>query len=273
MSLNINIHDIASRVKLVTFKTGKPGFTKLNKKETDEMRLRHGTDAGRAIVTHCDHPTLGAVENVHGDARMYHRGITQPSVTDGLRIVPDGVELDHAAKMNTFKAEANRLAHEFLTDYPQLMMDAPVRLNGLYDARAWKPVEIVRAKFVFELDYLPCPTNGRWADWLSASVAAAQQELTERLEECIKRVAERCASDGPLYESVFGNLKEVLDLVPHLNLANDPKIAAIAQQAKLLLKDRDRLADKHHKAERRATAVEADRLAGMFGFQASRAAA
>jgi hypothetical protein len=268
--MQINVHDIAARVKLATFRCGKPGFARLNRKESEEIKQKHhltpdkAADA-KAIIAHCAHPALESLEKLHGEARAHHRSVTQPSITDGLRLVPCGVELDHARAMREYRERHERLAQQFLGDYPRLLAEAPAVLNGLYDERVWKPLEVTAQRFRFELEYLPCPTNGKWADWLQASVMAAQQELTERLEECIRRVAERCASDGPLYESVFGNLKEVLALVPHLNLADDPKIAAIAAQAKSLVKDRDRLAAKEGKSERKATAREAERIASMFG--------
>ena len=157
----------------------------------------------------CDHRSLGELTKLHSEAHAYHVSVTHASVDDAIRLLPMCREMEHAAKMADFRRGHDSIVANFLGDFPGRAA-APIRLNGLYDASAWPSLESIASKFRFETSYRPCPTDGAWEDWLNVSVQAAQLELTERLEEAIKRVAERCASDGKLYETVFTNLGDLL---------------------------------------------------------------
>jgi hypothetical protein len=265
--MNTIIQSVASRVKVCTLKTGAWRANKLNRKETAELCARHGVAQGTAKVpVHvCDHRSLGELTKLHGEAYAYHVGVTHASVDDAIRLLPMCREMEHAAKMADFRRGHDSIVATFLADYPQERAAAPIRLNGLYDAAAWPSLESIASKFRFETSYRPCPTDGAWEDWLNVSVQAAQLELTERLEEAIKRVAERCACDGKLYQSVFANLGELLALVPDLNLTNDLRIAAIAAQAaKLAGESKESCACP---SRRKDVAAKAQSILSMFGRQ------
>jgi hypothetical protein len=261
--LQAQIQQIAARVKICTLKTGAWRPTKLHKAETAAMAARHGTDAGKAVVTHCDHASLKELDQVHNEAYKFHIGHTRPTVDDGVRLIPLAFELEHAQAMGDFQRQHHRHVARLMADYPQMKADAPTRMNGLFDASAWPHEVRVQAKFRFEVSYRPCPTEGEWSDWLSVSAQAAQDELREQLEAAIRRVAERCASDGRLYSTVFSNLKELLVLVPDLNLANDPVIAQVARQAQSLA-NANKDAAAANESYRRNLAADANRLAALF---------
>jgi hypothetical protein len=129
----------------------------------------------------------------------------------------------------------------------------------------WPDNSTVESKFRFDLQYLPCPVQGEWENWLRVSVSAAQAELRDQLESAIRHVAERCASDGRLFESVFSNLRELLDMVPDLDLENDQVIRGIAKRARELDQDRETVAKSP--ALRKSVAEEANRIASMFAPQ------
>src|SRR5262249_1417064 len=154
----------------------------------DEARGR--TSAG---VTHCLHGALDAIDKLHGEARRaFREDLTQPSVTDGMRLVPAGMEIEMLTKMADFKTHPNKLTAEFMADYPRLKAEAPIAFNGLYEAKVWKAENEIAEKFHWDVVLLPCPTDGKWSDWLLASVRTAQVEFQERLEKALKHCAERC---------------------------------------------------------------------------------
>lgn len=259
------ITEIARRVKIVTLKTGAWRPTRLHKRETAAENARHGTvDQARVSVRVCDHPALAKLATIHKECYQEHIRITRPTVQDGMRLLPLTLELEYGKKLGDFASRHQGLTAEFLAAYDSEKASAPARLNGLYDSSFWPSIEKVEKKFRLEVQYLPCPIDGEWKDWLSVSVHMAQDELREQLGDAIKRIAERCASDGKLYQSVFSNLADILALVPDLDLAGDPLIRSIAQQAQLLAdQDKDAVASSQNK--RRAIAQEATRLAVMFG--------
>jgi hypothetical protein len=255
--------NLASRVKLATLSTGRPRFNRLHKPETKALAQKHNVDAGRVTVKQCDDARLEAIDKVFAEARDLHNTLTRPTIDGLCRLLPCGLEFKHAAAMSDLKHKALMLSQEFLDDYERLAAEAPVRLNGLYDANVWKTKAVIAEKFVFVCRYLPCPTDGEWGAWLEDSVAAAQHELVGQLTDAIKRVAERCASDGPLYHTVFTNLDDLLKLVPDLDLKKDPKIRELLNQAKGLVCNKNEL--KAWPSKRAEVAAQAKQMLSAFG--------
>lgn len=262
-----NVKSMAERILLVAFTTGgRPRFKRKNRKEAAKVADAHGVDRKKVDtgVDQCTHPALEALDTLHGEAGQWHRDHTMPTVTDGMRQLKLDAQLEYMKVMAEYQAKNQKLLDDFFADYPQLQADAPAVNNGLYDPKPWKPIEVLREAHQWTLQILPCPHDGAWAEWLSASLTIAAMDLQEKLEEAIRKVAERCASDGKLYQSTFDNLKELLAMVPDLNLANDPKIMAIAKQAEMLA-NQDKDAVVNRPQYRKQLAKEADRLLSIFG--------
>lgn len=260
----MTITDIAARVHICTLKTGAWRPIRLHRAETRAENARHNIkDAARVLVRVCDHPALAQIQKIQQDAYAAHIRITRPTVQHGMRLIPLAREIEHNQAIALFAAQHAMRVAEFMADYDNERATAPGKLNGLYDPSFWPSLNEVRQKFVLQAQYLPCPTEGDWGEWLSVSVQFAQLELREQLQSAIRRIAERCAANGPLYQTVFSNLGELLELVPDLDLVNDPQIRDIARQAKALA-NRDREIIANTPLLRRAVAAEADRLCSLF---------
>lgn len=225
-----DIVNIAARYQLCLLQTGAWRATRLHRGETREENTRHKTHAARVTVRVTDHQALRDLSKLHAAAYNEHKSITLPTVQDGMRLLPAGRELDHAARMSKFADQHNRLVREFLADYDDECANAPARLNGLYDASMWPAHAVVADKFTFRTRYLATPTDGAWADWLAESSRAAEDDVRERLTKALERVRDRCRSDGRLYATVFDNIRELVDLVPDLDLTGNfaPVVQAMA---------------------------------------------
>jgi hypothetical protein len=124
-------------------------------------------------------------------------------------------------------------------------------------------------------DYREIPVQGQWQKWLLDSAQEGREELRERVAAAVRHVAERLRlttasensiADGrTLRDSVIGNLKEILDLAPDLNLSSDAEIERLVEEARSLtrysaedLRNNDRL--------RKEVATRATKVASMFKF-------
>jgi hypothetical protein len=226
---------IAARTNLAELKTGAWRATKTHKAETRAENDRHNTNAAKVLVRISDHPALSGILKLHAAAYQDHKRLTLPSDSAGLRMLPIGRQLEHAETMRGYADKHNALVAEFLADYDTERAAAPVRLNGLYDASMWPTHGVVESKFTFRTRYLATPTDGSWAEWLTASTEAAETELRERLTEALTRVRDRCASDGKLYASVFDSIRDLAALVPDLDLTGGyaPVAAALKPLARV----------------------------------------
>jgi hypothetical protein len=204
---------IAERTKLCVLETGAWRATKKHKAETQEENARHNTDAARVLVKLTNNHALHGIYKLDAAAYQDHKRLTLPSAQPGMRLLPNGREFEHADRMRELSDQRRALVSEFLAAYDGEKAAAPARLNGLYDASMWPPHEIVASKFVFRTRYLATPTDGGWADWLTASAAAAEEELRARLREALERVRDRVGADGKLYASVFDSIRDLTALV------------------------------------------------------------
>jgi len=69
-----------------------------------------------------------------------------------------------------------------------------------------------------------------------AALANGQRALYQRLGAAIQRIATQCGNEkGKIYESLTGNLEELLKVLPALNLADDPDFTRLCGEAKVLI--------------------------------------
>ena len=255
--------NLASRIQIVTLETGAWRAQKLNKSETGTLNKKHGTgDAAKVLVRLTDHPSLMSLYKLHAEAYAEHRKITLPSIMDGMRIVPTGKQMDHAKIIADFQRRHNSLVSDFMAAYPQIRIDAPIALNGLFDASKWPNASVVESKFAFAARYLPCPSDGAWGDWLTETAQAGQAELRERLVTAARHLSTALKGDGKLYQSALDNLREVCELAGQgFNLLDDPIIAQAARELKpMATNTADNLRDA--KAVRKDTG---DKIASILG--------
>lgn len=259
----INVEDIAARTKLAVLNTGAWRATRLNRNETRNTNATHGTgNAAKVLVRVSDHEALTGLTKLHAHAYQEHRRLTLPTVQDGMRLLPAGREFEHSAVMRKLADQHNEFVRKFLADYENERASAPARLNGLFDPSQWPSQSVIERKFTFQTRYLSTPSTGEWGDWLSASVEAAEAELRERLEEALRRVKERCKSDGKLYASVFDSIRDLAALAPDLDFNGDytPVVEALAPLTKVHAEDvRD---DPKGRAK---VAAQADGILSMLG--------
>lgn len=221
MTTIINIAEVAARTKLAVLSTGRWQATRQHRKETVAVNEAHSTTAAKVLVRVSDHQALTDLSKLHAAAYQEHRRLTLPSAQDGMRLLPAGREFEHAEIMRKLGDRHNRLVTAFLADYESEKRDAPVKLNGLYDASMWPSTSEIEGKFSFSTRYLPTPADGAWGEWLAASAEEAEKELRARLAEALQRVRDRCKSDGKLYASVFDSIRDLVNLVPDLDFSGE----------------------------------------------------
>jgi len=261
------IAEIASRIKLCSLNTGAWRATRLHRDESAKVNAAHNTAyAAKVHVRLTNSPALHALNKLHAEAYDAHRRLTLPSIQDGLRLIPAGRELEHSQKMQDFAARHDAIKVQFLAEYEEEKRTAPVRLNGLFNAAHWPAGWVVAEKFTFKTRYLSCPASNGWADWITESAQAAEDELRERLTEALRHLVDRCAGDGKLYASVFENLREVCALVPDLNFQEAPELTAAANVAQSLgALDADTLRD--NKTARKQASDKARSILAAMGAQ------
>lgn len=259
---------LARRAVICKLSTGAWRVEKTHADETRAVNAKHGTrDLAKVKVEICAHPALLEIYTLVAKARAEHDAITLPAGEKGVRLLPVARQMEHSRLMADFRARLDTLLRDFLAAYPAERAAAPSRLNGLFVEKQWPTsVAEIEAKFRFDVKYLPVPEVGQWAEWMAEAAAEGQADLHERLRKAITLVAQRLADPkGRVFDSLTSNLSELLALVPDLNLAADPTIAAMADKAKALLEhDTDTLRD--DPLARADIAAKASEIVSLFNL-------
>ena len=105
---------------------------------------------------------------------------------------------------------------------------------------------------------------------LNERVGAVMSKVWQQLYKLVEHYAERMKADGRLYDSVRDNLIEMAEILPGLNVLNDPNLRQIGKDIRARLGGYD-VKDLRHKKKgdelRAAAAAEAEEIMEtMKGF-------
>jgi hypothetical protein len=133
--------------------------------------------------------------------------------------------------------------------YATLKAQAKKKRNGLYVEADYPSEAELERKFYAEVVFLPVPDAGHIVvdlhnaeiariqrdteQMVAQAVEEAQREVWVRLYEPVKNMAAALAvPDRRFNDTLVGNVREIVDLAPKLNLTSDPRVAEIVAEVK-----------------------------------------
>jgi len=196
--------------------------------------------------------SLEAIKQVATSLRTHHYENTLPWAQDGARILPSPNFLRYSTRIRELRGDFDRAVREFLAEYPDLQRNAARILNGNYREQDYPSLDKLRRKFKTSLEVLPFPSSSDFrvdiADehamvlrsqiesQVQDAVADAMGDLWKRLYDVVWRMSERLSDPKKIFrDSLIGNIKELVELLPQLNLTNDPKLEEFRRQAQAKL--------------------------------------
>lgn len=254
---------------------------KYDKKATQEVNDNHGaTDAGRfnkALIAKDHLKEIGTVAN---EARNFHYDNTLPWDDNGQRLLPAANYFEYVQSMALLKNKFEGLVREFCKGYPQMINEAQQRLNGLFNSADY-PANVAD-KFEVKTTFMPMPEaqdfrlnlNSQEVEKLRADIegevnsrfAQAHKDIYKRIATQLKAMHERLNQPDVVFrDTLFENLRELIDLLPRLNIADDPNITALTAELKTVYADPAAVRTNTMLRAEKAAQVE-DILNNMTGF-------
>lgn len=231
---------------------------KLDRKITDEVNSSHGAaaDAGRYNKLLISADSLATLAKIGGEARNAHYVSTLPWADEGSRILPAAAYLDYTAKMREFRVRWNDAAALFVAAYPDYVADARARLNGMFRAEDYPPAEEIGARFALRASVLPCPDASDFrvdiGDTAAAEIRAdieaqsaealviAMRDVWSRIADRVEPMVERLKAykpggkadraEGVFRDSLVENVRELVSILPILNITGDAALTAMASR-------------------------------------------
>ena len=239
MSLN-------NRAILITLGLSAYAPRKTDKRVTNQVLNQHGAghDAGRWIKNLLPEAALKPIGELDGEIRRFHYQRTLPWTDDGRRILPTAAFDDYMTQMRAYRAAREIRVKGFLDNYDRYVQEAKRILNGTFDQSDYPDRFTAQRRFGFRLDSVPVPSETDFRvsladgdmDALRESVRSqveraeqlARNDLLLRLAEPLAHMVNRLADGSSVFrDSLVENLREVVSLIPALNVTGDPRIEAL----------------------------------------------
>lgn len=195
---------------------------------------------------------LEAIRTLAGQIRSYFYKITLPWSDEGYRILPGNFYFELSQKMAEFEHAFHKAVNEFLAEYPGYIEQVKPSLSTLFRSEDYPEASKIREKFELRLEIKPIPVGDDFRVSLSEEQQArirreidadlretlkrGTQDLWLRLREVVEHMVSRLSDpQGRLYASVVSNIAELVEVLPRLNIAQDPDLNAFAEEIKARL--------------------------------------
>jgi hypothetical protein len=261
---------ITTRAMLVLLNINQWFGTKHDKKVSKEVADNHKSDVdmGRFNKRLVTKQSLENIRHLTSAARAEHYRLTLPWQDAGARILSSKGYFEYAEKMRKFQAQWEPAVAEFLAEYPAIIEDARRRLNGLFNDTDYPPIHKMRRKFSLQFNVLPMPTakdfrvelgdeetervRAEIEEQVNESIKRAMADVWRRIVEVVAHLKERLdaytvddkgAVVNPFRDSLVTNIRELLDILPTLNITQDAAITQFAARIdkELLARSADEL--------------------------------
>jgi len=250
--------NVASRAMICQFSsstwTARKGDKKAAAKVTaDAQSVSNAARVSKSLDAGNEEP-LKRIRQLVTEARTIFYTYTMPWYYDGTGILPATLWQPLNTKMTDKALELGQAVDEFiLIHYPAIKAAAPGNLGELYDEKDFPSGAELRRRFRLEwsIDPLPMADDFRVniadddADMIRADI---EDRTTRKINEGIRQAWTRAfdavqhmadtlpkyhtGETKKLYESVIGNVREIAEILPALNILRDPALDAIADQIK-----------------------------------------
>lgn len=223
---------------------------KKDKKASKEVEQNHGAkDAGNYIKLLVDKKYLEPFQKIEGKLRDLFYSKTLAWGDSGERLLPSMIFFDFNSEIGTLINEADRLADEFVAQYPTMKQEARTKLGTLYDSMDYPADSDIRRRFGVELDYYPVPDAkdfrvevsedeaNKIRDSITKGVEAKQKQATrecwDRLYDAVAKIEEVMAKDKPrIFDSLMGIPAELCTVLPKLNFGGDKELDAMCAEVR-----------------------------------------
>jgi hypothetical protein len=224
-----------------------------DRKVTREVADNHGvaSSVGRYTKKLIDCPIIKTIQQIASRARLDHYFLTLPWSQEGTRILPAQLWDTWAEKFHANKLDYDEQVDLFIADYTGLIAEAEVRLNGLFNAADYPPVEEIRHRFSFEKTVSALPNANDFrvqlsrtdVDQIKADIAAqtktaisdAMSNTVERMKNVVEHMIERLTTQTGGKAAVFRdtlveNVRDLVAIVPKLNVVGNPEMDRMARE-------------------------------------------
>lgn len=246
MSTDIDTKPLLSKAMLARVTVHFTHLRRIDKKVTREIAIANDVDpevAGKYTKCLVPHSELKPLQTLASAVRTWHNMNTLPWDDSNNRLLPcanyDRYVEGLRERREKFMTAVNHFVNE---TYPRLRAQAHLVLHGMYDPADYPSAEQLKYKFGVDRYFAPIPDsndlriNSIGDETIQEIKATLDQNVNdsferamrgawERLHEVVKNMVDRLReTDSSFHNSLIGNIKEVCELLPALNVTGSMEL-------------------------------------------------
>ena len=250
----MSVHALTERAMVMNLSISRWQGQRLDREASQRVTEQAGanSDAARVNKHLVPKEALAPVQTAANTVRDHFLTNTLPWRDNGDRLMTRQLYTRFIETHERLASEFNVAVDKFLsTDYPEAKAQAEFRMGSLFNPDDYPSVAELRHRFRITLDFEPLTTSNDFrvqidqqhVDKVKSAmeeaalrrVQAAQADVWKRLLERVGRYHERLAStndDGKpavFRDTLVENLEELVEMIPGLNILDDPNIEQIRQ--------------------------------------------
>jgi len=285
-----NSISIASSAMLVELSISTWTARKLDKKVSTKVDLDSGAktkvvNANKNLMAGTG--VLDTIVKYAANARAWHLSQTLPWTDNGSRLLPMSNFVEYKKQLGELEANYEALVDKFIIAYPNLVSAAAFQLGTLFDRNEYPDENSLKRKFKFTYSFFPVPTAGDFRIDINEEAKAeiiancnsayqdrlnnAMREAWSRLHDCLSRMSERLTdnADGSrkiFRDSLVENGVELVSMLKHLNITQDPKLEQARRELQVAIGAHDLDSLRDNSNAREAVKMRVDSILSKFDF-------
>ncbi len=234
-------------------------FSVTDKQATRETAEHHNSDItmGKYIKNIIPKEKLEHLRKTINRVTPFVNTYTSPWLDGGWRLLP--VELYERVEkgLRDINQEIEIALDNFCSNYEMSKEVAKNRLGSLFNPSEYPSTDEVRSKFGIDVFFNPIPTKDdirieaskeqieeikkRVEENSEKSLKSAMKHTWDRVFQALERLKERMSAEitinskgeeikPRLFDSILGDIRELVELLPYLNIDNDPKLEDVRRK-------------------------------------------
>jgi len=253
------MNDLDRKALLIKVSIHHPRFTKKDKKASRDVAISNQSNENMSrVVKHLiSRDSFKELDKSLNKIMPYIYSKTLPWQDGGWRLLPTALYEEVEKGLRDLIEDTNEHINSFLKNYELYCKEASVSLGRLYNPLEYPKREELEDKFKVNVLFAPLPTSNDLRIKLdenslseikknvesssNRALKEAMNDVRDRIEKVLERLRDRLQTDitinkdgkeikPRLFDSMISSVQDLIQILPNLNLENDPKVEDIRQR-------------------------------------------
>lgn len=242
---------IKDKVLMVSVVVNKPQLTAKDKRGTaaaeDAMQAK---SAGKYTKNLYPKHLIDPIIQVENAARQFVQARTRMWMK-GVNLMPTSRYMEVAEQLGKYELQFNQTVTAFMNNFANVLSEARETQGLMFDPAAYPDLTELRNEFSFKVRFMPFAEVGEFAqlDGISeddkrqlqaemakqydAAFAESHKELYTKLFKAVQRIVTQTSKEkGRIYDTLTGDLEELIDILPDLNFMGDQTLDGLLDECR-----------------------------------------